>query len=346
MDILQNNKPKKIIALNKMNAIRFHEYGGPEVLQFDELKLPHPTGKEVLFKVSAFALNQADLLFINGYHYTQANFPSRIGSEATGEVIAVGKDVQKFKEGDIVTAIPFYTQEYGVQGDHALVPETYLTRVPEKFSVLEATSFWMQYLTAYFALFKMGMVKKGDWVFIPATSGSAGQGALKLAKDAGARVIASTRTDAKKSFIEGLGAEEVIITQKENTLERLKKIVGAKGLKFVFDPIGGSFNKQYMGAMSFGGTAAIYGLLSGEETIFPILDIVRSNSKLLGYSMFNYVMDPELLEEGKAYILDRIAQKNSQLEPRIDKVFKYKDTIDAYNYMLSNKQKGKIVVTV
>lgn len=327
-----------------MKAIRFHRIGGPEVLQFDEMEIPKPSGNEVLFKVDAFALNQADILFINGIHYTVPNFPSRIGSEATGIVMEVGHDVTTFKKGDRVTSIPFYTQKHGVQGEYAVVPEIYLTKVPDSYSVEEATSFWMQYLTAYYALFKLGSVKKGDYVFIPATSGTAGQGALKLAKDAGAIVIGSTRTSDKEQFIKSLGADHVLVSSEENILDQLMKISGEKGVKFVFDPIGGSFVSQYMKSLSFGGSATIYGLLSGEQTEFPILDLVRKNTKLYAYSLFNYVMDEALLKEGKKYVLNSI-EKNG-LKPVVDKVFDFKETVKAYNYMRSNKQKGKIVVRV
>lgn len=113
-----------------MKIIRFHNIGGPEVLQFDEVAIVKPIGTEILFKVEAFALNQADILYINGMHYTQPIFPARIGSEAVGIIQAVGEDVTKFKKGDRVTSVPSYTQKYGVQGDHATVPEMYLTKVP------------------------------------------------------------------------------------------------------------------------------------------------------------------------------------------------------------------------
>jgi len=331
--------------MDKMTIIRFYEIGGPEVLQFDEIDIPQPLQDEVLFKVDAFALNQADILFINGYHYTQPIFPSRIGSEATGTVIAIGDQVSTFKIGDNVSAIPFYTQKYGVQGEYATVPESFLSITPEDYNTHEATAFWMQYLTAYYALFKLGNVKKNDWVFIPATSSTAGQGALSLAKEAGAKVIGSTRSQLKKKFIKSIGADEVIVTDEEDTLQRLKQISGKQGIQFVFDPIGGtSFNAQYMPALSFGGSAAIYGLLSGEETLFPIIDLVRNNSKIYGYSMFNHVMDMNELEEGKSYIINKITTNN--LRPIIDQVFPFDKSVEAYMYMLSNQQKGKIIVEI
>ncbi len=229
-----------------MKIIRFHKTGGPEVLQFDEVALEKPKGFEVLFKAEAFALNQADILFINGYHYTQPIFPSQIGSEATGKVVEIGEKVTKFKKGDKVSSIAFYTQKYGVQVEYATVPEDYLTKIPDGYNLEEATSFWMQFLTAYYALFKIGKVKKGDYVFIPASSVTAGQGALKIAQDAGAKVIGSTRTKAKKQFLRGLGANQVIVTDEENTLERLKEISGDMGIKFIFNPIGSSEFNQHI----------------------------------------------------------------------------------------------------
>jgi NADPH:quinone reductase-like Zn-dependent oxidoreductase len=83
-------------------------------------------------------------------------------------------------------------------------------------------------------------------------------------------------------------------------------------------------------------------MLSGEFPIFPLLDMIRKDAKLHAYSMFNHVMDESQLEEGKKYILNRI--KKGNLKPLVDKIFEFKDTIEAYNYMLTNKQKGKIVV--
>lgn len=326
-----------------MKVIRFHKTGGPEVLQFDDIKIERPKGIEVLFKVKAFALNQADILFINGYHYTKPIFPSRIGSEAVGEIVELGEGVTKFKKGDRVTSIPFYTQKYGVQGEYATVPENYLTKVPNGYSIEEATSFWMQFLTGYYALFEIGKVQKGDFVFIPATSGSAGQGALKLAKDADITVIGTTRTEEKKQFLLDLGADYVIVTELENTLERLKEISGEQGIKFAFDPIGSTaFNLQYMPALSFGGSAAIYGLLSGEFPKFPLLDLVRKNTTLHAYSMFNHIMYDDQLDVGKKYILDRI--QKGKLRPEVDKVFSFEETVWAYKYMLTYKQTGKIVI--
>ncbi len=96
-----------------------------------------------------------------------------------------------------------------------------------------------------------------------------------------------------------------------------------------------------MSALSFGGSVAIYALLSGEFPVFLLLDLVRKNTTLHAYSMFNHVMFKDQLEEGKKYILERIDKARIRLI--VDKVFNFNNIIDAYNYMLSNKQKGKLM---
>lgn len=119
-------------------VIQFHKYGGSDVIEINKIKLQNLKDDEVRFKVTAFALNRADLLFINGHHYTLPEFPSRIGSEATGIVEKIGKNVTNFKIGDVVTSIPFYSSKHGVQGEYAIIPEKCLTHSPSNLTKTEA----------------------------------------------------------------------------------------------------------------------------------------------------------------------------------------------------------------
>jgi len=324
-------------------ALRFHKIGGPEVLEFNEIEFVPPKGKEVVFKVEAFALNQADILFINGYHYTVPEFPSRIGSEAVGQVVAVGEQVKNFRVGDRVTSIPFYTQKYLVQGEYATSLEEYLAEVPANLNLAQATSFWMQFLTGYFALFEVGKLKKGDVALIAAASSSAGQGAIQLAKEVGATVVATTRSEAKREILLQLGADIVLVGDSHEIGQKLIE-AQVTGINLIFDPIAGSFCNQYLPHLAYGASIIIYGLLSGEETLFPILELVRNKAQIFGYSMFNHVNNLEDLERAKKYILERI--NSGDLVPLVDKEFEFKDAVKAYKYMLSNQQMGKIVVKI
>lgn len=328
----------------KSNIIRFHQTGELNVLDIENVSLEEPVGDEVLFKVDAFALNRADVLHYQGFHTTVPDFPSRIGSEATGEVIKIGEKVTDYKVGDRVTSIPFNTAKYGVQGEYATVPQDYLTMAPENLTVEEACSIWMQYSTAYFALFHIGNVKKGDKVFIPAVSSSAGYGCFELAKEAGAVTIGSTRTSEKKEELKKLGLDHLIISNEEPVGKRLIELTNGEGVSFVYDPIAGKFCNEYLDSLSRGAVVIIYGLLDPNPTHFPLVPLIRKKAIMDAYSQFNHVEDLDKLKECKAYVLERI--KKGTLKPIVSKVFDFKDYKKAYEYMLSNKQIGKIVVRV
>lgn len=326
------------------NIIQFHKTGELDVLNIENVTMENPINDEVLFKVDAFALNRADVLHYQGFHTTLPTFPARIGSEATGEVVKVGDKVTAFKVGDRVTSIPFNTDKYGVQGEYALVPQDYLSKAPENLTVEEACSIWMQYSTAYFALFHIGSVKKGDNVFIPAISSSAGYGCFELARDAGATIIGSTRTSVKKEELKQLGIHHLIVTKEENVEKRLMEITKGEGVSFVYDPVAGAFCDEYLDALSIGAVIIIYGLLDPNPTLFPLVPLIRKKAIMDAYSQFTHVEDIDKLNECKKYVLERI--ENGALKPIVSKVFDFKDYKKAYEYMLSNQQVGKIVVRV
>ena len=326
------------------NIIRFHECGELDVLNMENVTLENPINDEVLFKVDAFALNRADVLHYQGFHTTLPDSPSRIGSEATGEVIKIGNKVTDFKVGDRVTSIPFNTAKYGVQGEYAVVPQNYLSKAPENLTVEESCSIWMQYSTAYFALFHIGSVNKGDYVFIPAISSSAGYGCFELVRDAGAITIGSTRTSVKKEELTQLGINHLIITKEENVEKRLMEITKGEGVSFVYDPVAGTFCDEYLEALSIGAVIIIYGLLDPNPTLFPLVPLIRKKAIMDAYSQFNHVENIDKLNECKAYVLERI--EKGALKPVVGKVFDFKDYKKAYEYMLSNQQVGKIVVRI
>lgn len=325
-------------------VIRFHECGELDVLSMENVTIEDPINDEVLFKVDAFALNRADVLHYQGFHTTLPDFPSRIGSEATGEVVKIGNKVTDFKVGDRVTSIPFNTAKYGVQGEYAVVPQDYLSKVPENLTVEEACSIWMQYSTAYFALFHIGSVKKGDHVFIPAISSSAGYGCFELARDVGATIIGSTRTSVKKEELKQLGIHHLIVTKEEPVEKRLMEITKGEGVSFVYDPVAGAFCEEYLEALSTGAVVIIYGLLDPNPTLFPLVPLIRKKAIMDAYSQFTHVEDIDKLNECKAYVLERI--EKGALKPIVSKVFDFKEYKKAYEYMLSNQQVGKIVVRV
>ena len=330
--------------MTSFNAVRLHRTGNPvDVLQIDPLESRHLAPDEVCIRVQAFALNRADWLFCRGEHYTLPKLPSRLGSECAGIVERVGGLVKSVRPGDRVCTVPFDTSGYGVQGELAVVPAAYVAPWPEGLTAIEATSVWMQYLTAYFALVEVGNVGPTDHVLVPAATSSAGLGAIQLAKKCGAKVIATTRSPCKIVPIEAVGADHVIVVGDDTDLTKeILALTGGLGVRLVYDPVAGSFMRRYLGALAAHARIFIYGLLSGEPTELDIVPLVRRAAVVHPFSMFNHVRDPMQLQLGISFVLNAI--RTGGLRPTIGQVFPFSRVIDAYRELDAASHFGKIVV--
>ncbi|SDG99296.1 NADPH:quinone reductase [Sinosporangium album] len=311
-----------------------------------DIDIPEPGPGEIRLLVSAYGLNQADILLMTGRHYTRSDFPMRIGYEASGVVDAVGAGVTRFAIGDRVTTIPNTEGPYSCANEYALAREEFATPWPEGWSQAEAAGYWMQYLTAYFPMKELFPVAEGDWVVITAASGGSGLGAIQMAKALGARVIATTRTSEKRQFLIDQGADATIATTEEDTTKAIMSITGGEGARLIADGIGGAFVADYIDALADKGIAYIYGALSGANDItFPVLPLVRRRAALYGYSLINETRDPAALARGVAFVTDLIADGVLH-KPVIDRTYPLSEAPAAYDRMKSGVQRGKIIVTL
>ena len=325
--------------------IRFHETGGADVLQIEDLPLEEPSEGEVRLKVEAIGLNRAEVMFREGQYLEDPELPSRLGYEAAGIVDAVGPGVDDIQIGDCVSTIPAFSMgTYGVYGESAIVPAYAVASYPDNLSASEGAAIWMQYVTAYGALIDIGQLKAGDTVVISAASSSVGLAAIQVAKAAGAVAIATTRGSAKKQFLLEAGADHVIVTNEEDLVESVIAITAGNGANLIFDPIGGPLLQTLADAAAVGATIVEYGALSPDPTPFPLFSALKKGLAVRGYTLFEIVKDAERLARCKQYIYDGL--KSGALKPVIDSTFPLDAIVDAHRYMESNRQKGKIVVTV
>jgi NADPH:quinone reductase-like Zn-dependent oxidoreductase len=325
--------------------VKFYELGGPEVLKLEDAPLQQPGPGEARLKVEASGLNRAEVLFARGQYLEQANLPSRIGYESAGVVDAVGEGVDPSWLGKKVATMPgFSMNQYGVIGEQAVVPVRVLAEVPAHLSMPQAAATWMQYLTAYGALVYLGKIGPGDFVVIPAASSSVGLAAIQIVKAEGAVSIAATRTSAKKAELIELGADHVIATEEEDFVARVREISDGKGARVIFDPVAGPFVEKLAAAAAFGGTIFLYGLLSMQPTPFPLMTALSNGLSLRGYTLMELHRDPMLIGAAQKYVFDRLA--DGRFTPKIAKTFPLSQIKEAFQYLESNTQVGKIVVIV
>jgi NADPH:quinone reductase-like Zn-dependent oxidoreductase len=325
--------------------VRFHQLGGPENLKFEDVPPQEPAKGEVRLRVQAAGLNRAEALYCRGQYLELPKLPSRIGYEVAGVVEAVGESVDLSWIGKSVATIPAYgMNQYGTLGEQAVVPAFALTEYPPNLTPEQAAAAWMQYLTAYGALVFYGKVGAGDFVSIPAASSSVGLAAIQIVRDAGATAIAVTRTSAKKHALIALGAHHVIVSGEEDYAAQVRQISGGKGARLIFDPVAGPYVETLAAGAGQEGILFIYGGLSMQPTPFPLMQSFRTGLSVRAYSVREITTKPERLAAAKKYVFDRL--RDERFVPKIAKTFAYKDTVEAYRYLESNQQVGKVVIRV
>ncbi|MBD9516876.1 zinc-dependent alcohol dehydrogenase family protein [Pseudomonas sp. PDM22] len=329
----------------KTRAVRFHQIGGPEVLRLEPVEVRQPGADEVSIRVKALGLNRAESLLRTDRYIESPQFPSGLGLEATGVVQAVGNAVRGFAPGDAVSVLPPTSmQEDPTHAEHLVVPQARLVKNPPGQGWNDAAATWMQYLTAYGALIQVAGLHEGDFVVITAASSSVGLAAIQIARRVGAVPIAVTRTSAKREALLQAGAAEVIASEEENLRSRLLEITGKAGARVVFDPVGGPIFEALTAAMAEGGILIEYGGLSPEPTPFPLFEVLSRSLVLRGYRVYEVLENPQRLREATEFIYTGLA--DGSLRPVIARTFAFDEIAEAYRYLESNQQFGKVVVTV
>lgn len=326
-------------------VVRFHQAGGPEVLQINDETVAAPSNGEVQIEIKAIGINRAEVMFRNNQYLEDPILPARLGYEASGIVTAVGAGVSEFKLGDVVSTVPAFSQnDYGMYAELANVPATAVVKHPANLSWTEAASIWMRYTTAYGALVEIADTKAGEFVLITAASSSVGVAAIQMANMLGAIPVALTRSSQKRNALLKAGAKHVIVTEEQDLVAEVMRITDNQGARVVFDPVGGPAINLLAAATAQGGIIFQYGALSPEPTPLPLFTILAKQITIRGYTLFELSLDPQRLAPAIAFIIKGLS--DGKLKPTVAKIFKLEQVADAHRYMESNQQLGKIVLEV
>ncbi|MGO2507268.1 zinc-dependent alcohol dehydrogenase family protein [Psychrobacter alimentarius] len=325
--------------------IRFHQTGGPDVLQIDNVDVAAPKAKEVQIRVKALGINRAEIMYRTGQYVIEPQFPAVLGYEAAGIVEAVGPDVTEFVVGDTVSVVPAFSfADYGLYGELVNAPAHAVVKHPENLSFIEAAATWMMFVTAYGALIEFGKLEAGETVLIGAASSSVGLAAIQIANMVGATPIALTRSSQKRQALLDAGAVHVIAMQEQDLISEVMALTDGKGARMAFDPVGGPDAGKILQTLSMQGIFFQYGALDTRDIPVPVMDILSKHLTLRGYELFEITGDLDKLEQAKNFINHGLA--NGELRPIINRTFAFEEMAEAHSYMESNTQVGKIVVTL
>jgi NADPH:quinone reductase-like Zn-dependent oxidoreductase len=325
--------------------IQFSRAGGPDVLDFVDTPVHQPGPAEVRIKVKAIGINRAEAMWRTDNYIEPVQFPAGLGYEAAGVVDAVGADVDRVAVEDEVSVIPsFSMNQYFTYGEVITVPSYAVVKHPESISFAEAASIWMMFVTAYGALIEDAKVGSGDFVIIPAASSSVGLAAIQIANYAGAASIALTRTSAKRKQLLEAGAAHVIATDEVDMLAEVMRITDGAGARVAFDPVGGPNFQKLISALSFQGTAYIYGALAEGDTPIPVLAMIAKMITVKAHNIWLTSGDETRRTAAVEFIVKGL--KSGALKPVIDRTFEFDEMIEVHRYLENNGQFGKIVVLV
>jgi len=320
-----------------MKSVRVHQYGGLEVLKYEEVPIPEPKEGEARVKIEVIGVNFIDIYHRIGRY--QGSLPLTLGQEAAGIVDAVGPNVTDLGPGDRVV----YASVQGAYAEYAIVPAWRLVRVPEGVTAQQAAAAMIQGMTAHYLALSTYPLKEGETALVHAAGGGTGQLLTQIAKRRGARVIGTVSTEEKARLAREAGADEVILYTRTDFEAEVKRLTKNVGVDVVYDSVGKDTFDKSLNCIRRRGYMVLYGASSGAV---PPLDPQTLNAKgsiyLTRPFLAHYTADREELLWRVDDLFSWIAA--GELKVRIDKTFPLAEAAEAHHYLEDRQSKGKILL--
>ncbi len=320
-----------------MKAIRVHEFGGQQVLKYEDVALPEPGVGEARVKIEAIGVNFIDVYQRIGLY--KPTLPFTEGQEAAGVVDAVGAGVTEVKAGDRVA----YTSVQGSYAESAVVPVWRLVAVPQGVSVQQAAGALLQGLTAHYLACSTYPIQRGDTVLVHAAAGGLGLLLVQVAKLRGARVIGTVSTDEKAHAAKHAGADEVVNYAASDFESEVKRLTEGKGVNAVYDSVGKTTFDKSLNCLKRRGYLVLCGQSSGAVPPFdPQVLNAKGSLFLTRPTLAHYTADrAELLVRANDLFQ---WMRDGKVAVRIDKTFPLANVADAHRYLESRQVIGKLLL--
>ena len=322
-----------------MKAVVCEAFGGPEVLALREVPDPTVPGDgEVTVKIGARGAQYVDVLMLAGKYQLRPEPPFIPGSEAAGEVVAIGPDVTRFKLGDRVMS----RHRLGAFAELGNASAENCDPIPAGLSLDEAAVFRGAYSTAYHALLQRGRLAKGDRILIHGAAGGIGIPAIQIAKLFGSEVIATASTEEKRSVCLAEGADHAIDYQ-AGFRDKVMELTGGRGVDIIYDPVNGSTFEESLRCLAWAGRILILGFLGGPPALARTNYLLIKGIEAIGVRIGGLnEAHPEIAAANAKVLLDLAAQ--GKLKPRIWRRFPLSEAAEAVRALIDRKVIGKAVL--
>lgn len=338
-----------------MKAVRIHQFGGTEVLMYEDVPDPLPRKDQVLVRVRACSLNHLDIWVRQGL--PGVKLPHILGSDIAGEVAEVGEYVTGFTAGQRVLVAPMHfcghcvkclagvqnqCREFTVLGNAVdggnceliAVPAASIIPLPEALDFNQAASVPLVFVTAWHMLVGLAAVRPGQTVLVLGASSGVGIAAIQIAKLFHCRVIATVGDEKKLEKGRALGADYGINHYKQKISEEVRKITNKEGVDIVVEHVGAATWDESVKSLKTGGKLVTCGATTGPNVSIDLRHLFARQLTLLGSYMGTMGELHEVLKQVFA----------GRLKPVVDRVFPLSDIRAAHEYLERSQMFGKIVV--
>ena len=318
-------------------AIRIHENGGPEKMQWEQVEVGAPGPGEVRVRSTAIGLNYIDTYHRSGL-YTMP-LPLTLGMEGAGVVEAVGPKVSDFKVGNRVA----YVGPIGSYAEVLLRPAARLVKIPAGVSDRIAAAIMLKGMTAWYLLKRTYKVRRGDTILMHAAAGGVGLILCQWARHLGATVIGTVGSDDKVSVAKKAGCKHVIVLSREKFSERVREITRGKGVAVVYDGIGKDTFMDSIDCLAPLGMMVSFGNASGAVAQFnPGILAQKGSLFLTRPGLYHYTARREDLVKAARDLFSAV--KNKVVKVSINQTYLLRDAAQAHRDIEARKTTGSTVL--
>ena len=322
----------------KSKAIRIYEFGGPDVLRWEEVDVPDPGEGEVQIRHTAIGLN-----FIDTYHRTglyPVDLPTGLGSEATGIVEAVGPGVTGVAVGDRVVYAGTPANSYS---EIRNIAAWLLVPVPNDMPDEQAAAVLLKGLTAWYLLRRSYRVNKGDAILLYAAAGGVGSLTSQWAKHLGATVIGVVSTDEKAELARTNGCEHIVMSDDADIPGTVKGLTGGEGVAAVYDSVGRDTFFASLDSLRPHGTMVTFGNSSGPVDSFAPAELAKRGSLYVTRPiLFHFVNTREKLLHACDELFDVV--HSGAVSISIGQQYALKDAAKAHRDLEARKTTGSTIL--
>lgn len=338
-----------------MKAVRIHEFGGPEVLRYEDVPDPQPRRDQVLVRVKACAMNHLDIWVRKGL--PGVKLPHILGSDVAGEVVEVGEYVTGFKVGQRVLLAPMHFCNHcakcvaslqnqcpeftvlgnGVDGGNCeliAVPVANVIPIPDSLDFNQAASVPLVFLTAWHMLVGRAGIRPGQTVLVLGANSGVGIAGIQVAKLFNCEVITTAGDDRKIAKARELGADHVINHYQRKISDEVRKITNKQGVDIVLEHVGPATWDESLRSLKPAGTLVTCGATTGPQVSIDLRFVYSRQLSVLG----SYMGTMGELHEVLKHVF------SGRFKPVVDRTFPLNDARAAHEYMEKSQMFGKIVL--